>query len=128
MSLTIRLAPNCTDPCKLSEAKNDTDTITHLGFNSSVSDTGLLRLREFTNLQDLSLNDTQVTDAGVAAIQQTQQTFHVQLTRLAYPDATNIEAGVHSVWLATGPAGAAGDQDIVFLADNPGLSALLVLG
>ena len=55
----------------LREAENDTDAITHLGLNSSVSDTGLLRLREFTNLQDLSLNDTQVTDAGVAAIQQT---------------------------------------------------------
>ena len=28
--------------------------------------------------------------------------------RLAYPGATNIEAGAHSVWPATGPAPAAG--------------------
>ena len=34
--------------------------------------------------------------------------FHIQLLRLAYPDATNIEAGAHSVWPATGPAPAAG--------------------
>jgi hypothetical protein len=29
--------------------------------------------------------------------QQTQQTFHFQVLRLACPDATNIEAGAHSV-------------------------------
>jgi len=33
---------------------------------------------------------------------QTQQTFHVQLLRLAYPDATNIEAGAHRVWPGEG--------------------------
>ncbi len=33
---------------------------------------------------------------------------HFQPLRLAYPDATNIEAGAHSVWPATGPAAAAG--------------------
>ena len=58
---------------------------------------------------------------------------------MAYPDATNyIEAGAHCVWPATGPAPAAGDQEIVFLeadlsleedgSDDLGLSALLVLG
>ena len=57
---------------------------------------------------------------------------------MAYPDATNIEAGAHSVWPVTGPAPAAGDQEIVILeadlsleedgSDDLGLSALLVLG
>ena len=55
---------------------------------------------------------------------------------MAYPDATNIEAGAHSVWPATGPA--AGDPEIVFVeadlslvedgSDELGLSALLGLG
>ena len=40
--------------------------------------------------------------------QQTQQTFHFQLLRLAHPDATNTEAGAHRVRRATGPAPAAG--------------------
>ena len=37
-----------------------------------------------------------------------QQKFHVQLHRLACPDANNIEAGAHSAWPATVPAPAAG--------------------
>ena len=53
----------------LREAGNDTGAITHLGLNSSVTDTGLLRLREFTNLQDFIFNDTQATTAGVAELQ-----------------------------------------------------------
>lgn len=39
--------------------------------------------------------------------QQTQQTFHVQLLRDAYPDASNIEAGFELLWkgkLHTAPA------------------------
>ena len=40
--------------------------------------------------------------------QLTQQTFHVQLLRLAYPDATNIETGASGVWPQTRTGGRRG--------------------
>ena len=48
-----------------------------------------------------------------------QQTFHVRLLRLAYPEATNIEAGAHRGRPATGPAPAAGGAAGAPLAVSP---------
>ena len=50
--------------------KNNAGEIRHLRLNSSVTDGGLVHIKGLTNLKELLLNSTQLTDAGVGELKQ----------------------------------------------------------
>ena len=50
--------------------KNNAGEIRHLRLNSSVTDGGLVHIKGLTNLKELLLNSTQITDAGVGDLKQ----------------------------------------------------------